>query len=952
MFGTSECACSACLAAPRSCTHPASLQPPACPSFLNEKEQPLHVIIARGARIYGFKPPGRKGEHVVSLRHFMRILTLPVFRNQARRDLAVSIVKAAQAGTVPFSDVAPLHFSESGVAMLLKASRLSTLLLPNKVASSLYCKVSNLEAMYAPALRAKLLRRKEKLGKLRSADLFFLRRRGRPLFQHWASLYQRRKRLATLLGNMERMVVHSWGRLSMQQWRDFLLQTQEAVRVQALFRGYRIRMAFYRASQARFIAQHISKARHWQIKAKYELQKAVEEELSAIVIQALVRGVVQRRRLLHKLLNRADPGTFAWRMKLRRDGTHQRHDSATVIQCAFRQFMARGIADRLWAARYEAEQAREADKAAMAEKQRRDRKAIQVVERMVAQRLEQRMAELTAQAQARETAAQVSTLQSKRQYAAKKRRMEEAAADVRKQHTQRMLEFNAEWDERHAKAVQETKEEWEGLVLHKRPGDDEQDRQRSYDIARGEYMQIAKRLAAVHHNAVDLNVVEAKTEFIESKMAEAAAATAAKRKAARTRLAAELKRELASFRTERDQARSMGNEVAASKICAFILQCRQRAAMRAILKEDWEKGYDLHRGAVFYVNRRTGTVKYKKPVFLGPTDVAIVDRWTVQHSEQGGLTFFFNPRTHALSWTQPKFTMLCPRCQADFVQFTCEEGCGDMCSACWTAAHPSHKEHLAIHSWAAKDGGRPIHYLSSWDANRMYAAAELGDDAFHGRPSVGDIDRFSRRERLAAAADSAIQGAALAASGAAQGDAEGAEQEDDGDLPDGIDVAGGRQPAVAFATGAALERVHVLEQHRASTHKEGKDASYQGEAADALLTESGAEGKAGDGGEDVQDTGGHGLLDAVEPSPEPGPGHGAQEDSTAAHESYLAPDAFDGFEGPAAGGAAAAQGGGSAEQGDDWAGYDEYGGYYDEEGGYVDGEGGYTDVNGVYYPPE
>ncbi len=719
-------------------------------SFLSEKEKPLHAIIARGTRIYSTQS---KGTPLVHVRDMLKIISLPVFRNADRRSIAISVIQALESGLVPMSSQAPMHLDESGVSMVLKASRLSKLLLRDPLHSTLTIEVSYIEAMYAPALRQKLLRRKRKLSKLRLADAFFIKRHGPPLFKHWKFLWRGKKRLVAALTRIERKITLAYSDMCLQHWRRFLLQTKSAVRVQAAFRGFRVRMAFFRASQAQFIAVQIGKLYYWKTKGRHEAQRKVLEDLASVQIQRIARGVVCRKRVVMKYITTDNPPFICLKLKLLRDGNLERHAEALTIQCAYRCFCAMRLADQLWSARHEEEQRAEREEARMKAEHTKDLAAIRVVERMVEQRLKERLEHDKAIAAAMRAANDVSTLRSKRKHEEKKRQIEVEAENLRKRQAQALLEVNAEWDEKLTQATSKEREKWEKIIFFKRPEDGTDEDRRLWDSSKSEYMDIAKKLTAKRRNALEQNVVDAKNMFIDVKLKDITTDISKQRAAARKKVAADLAGKLDSFREERAIATSSGEAAATKTICEFILRCQQRSAIRSLIRESWRKDYDLLAGEYQYINDKAKLVSKAKPMLLGNTDVPIQDRWVVVQGNYEGreLVYFFNARTHTLSWTQPEFTVMCPRCSAAFVEYTCSEGCGDMCSGCWSDAHPSSDSELAVHAWTQKLGGRPIHTLDQYDSTSIYLAGALGDSDVLQDLTSEQSKQYVSRETFASA---------------------------------------------------------------------------------------------------------------------------------------------------------------------------------------------------------
>jgi hypothetical protein len=720
-------------------------------SFLNEKEKPLYSIIARGTRIYNTQS---KGPALVHVRDMMKIISLPVFKNLDRRSIAIGTVQALQSGTVQTSSTASMHMDEHGVSMLLKASRLSKLLLRNPQLSTSEIEVTYLEGMYAPALRQKLLRRKQKLLKKRLADAFFIKKHGPVLFKHWRRLWWSKKRAITLFTAIERRVVLRFSEVCLLKWRKYLLQVAAAIRTQSAFRGYRVRMAFFRASQAKFIADRVGALYYWRSTGKHEADMKILEDLAAVQIQKVGRGVVTRKRFVAIHIATENPPRLCFLLKLRRDGNLSRHAEATTIQCAFRCFIATRAADALWLGRHNLEQRAHDEAETMKQEHAKDLAAVRVVERMVESKLLSRLAHDRSVAEAMQAANDVTTLKSKRRHTEKQRYLELESENVRKRQAAALLEFNAKWDETISKSKAAERERWESLIFFKRP---EEGSTQEWDTAKSEYMIIAKQLTSKRRNLLEQNIVDAKNAFVESKLAAISNESNQQRSKARRKLTTDLAEKLGAFRKERSAASSSGETAAGKTICDFVLRCQQRAALRSVIREAWKKDYDLMSGSYFYVNTKTKSTQPKKPLLLGLTDVEIVNTWRVMQGTFEGrlVTYFFNPKTHTLSWTQPQFTVLCYRCSLAFVEFTCNDGCGDMCTSCWAAAHPSADSFLAVHSWTAKAGGRPVHVLDQYDTAAMYASAAEGTGNAAAALSVEQRFHYAAREETVAGSSQA-----------------------------------------------------------------------------------------------------------------------------------------------------------------------------------------------------
>lgn len=691
------------------------------------------------------------------VRDMMKIVSLPVYRNKDRRAIALSTVQALESGLVPLSHQAPMHLTEEGVSMMLKASRLSKLLLRDPQASSLSISVMHIEAMYAPALRQKLLQRKQKLAKKRLADTFFLKKHAPVLFKHWKFMWRGKRRLLTALSSIERRITLKFSDLCLKHWRRLLLQTTSAVRVQCAFRGYRVRMAFFRASQAKFIADQIGRLYAWKIRGQHEAHQKVMEDLASVQIQKIGRGVVTRKRLVNKYIATPNPPYICLKLKLMRDGNLNRHSEALIIQCAYRRVCAMRIADKLWTERHESERRAMEEDAKMRAEHSKDLAAIRVVERMVDQQLKKRLKQDQAIAAAIQAARDVSTLRSRRRHEEKKRQLEEEAESVRKRQAKALLDINAEWDDKMSEAKGKEREKWEAIIFFKRPEDGTEEQLRAWDSTKAEYMDIAKQLTAKRRNNLEQNIVDAKNALVDERLKSIKSDISTQRAAARKKVAADLAGKLGAFREERVIATSSGETAATKTICDFILRCQQRAAIRAVIRESWRKHFDLLQGEYCYFNEKGKLRSSAKPMLLGDTDVEIQNRWEVLkgHYEGRDLKYFFNPRTHTLSWTQPQYTVICPRCSNFFVDYTCNEGCGDMCTRCWSEAHPSADADLAIHSWSQKLGGRAIHTLDQYDNTDVYLAGVVGDEGDINPLTAEQRAQYAARESFAESAETA-----------------------------------------------------------------------------------------------------------------------------------------------------------------------------------------------------
>ena len=687
------------------------------------------------------------------VRDMMKIISLPVYRNRDRRAIALATVKALESGSVDMSQTAPMHLTEAGVSMMLRASRLSKLLLRDPLASSLSVEVTHIEAMYAPALRQKLLRRKQKLAKKRMADNYFIRRHAPGLFKHWKFIWWGKKRLTSALASMERRITLRYSDMCLKHWRRVLLQSTSAIRAQSAYRGYRVRMAFYRASQAKFIADQVGRLYAWKIRGQHEAQQKILEDLASVQIQKIAKGVITRKWLVQKYIATPEPPFICLKLKLFRDGNLERHAEALTIQCAYRCFCAMRHADELWTQRHEAELRAEEEAVSMKAEHTKDLAAIRVVEGMVERQLKKRLTNDKAIAAAMKAARDVSTLKSKRRHEEKLRQIEREAENVRRRQAQAMLELNADWDDKLSAATAKEREHWESIIYFKRPEDGTEDQMRAWDSAKAEYMEVAKQLTAKRRNNLEQNIVDAKNVLVDQKLKVVIADVSKHRSAARKKLAADLAGQLGAFRDERAIATSSGEAAATKTICDFILRCQQRAAIRSKIRESWRKHFDLLQGEYCYINDKGKLVSRSKPLLLGDTDVSIQDRWEVLQGTFEGreLQYFFNARTHTLSWTQPHYTVMCARCSGAFVEYSCNEGCGDMCKACWAGAHPSSDSDLAVHSWEPKVGGRPIHTLDQYDNTALYVAGAMNDvDNLHVL-TAEQRSRFAAREVLAEA---------------------------------------------------------------------------------------------------------------------------------------------------------------------------------------------------------
>lgn len=716
--------------------------------WLNEKESNLQEMIARSARVMDSVPSARP--RLVTVRDLIRAIILPVHMNADRRMLALEVIQAVNAGTCPVTRTAEhgICLTEKQVVGLLQTSRMSSLLVLHD-SSRPGIPVTNLEAMFAPAVRSKLIRRKAKVVKMRKAKDWYMRRHCKAMFHNWV-LRARWKRYAQAgLDRMERIITLSWAALAFQHWFASAHQHSAATSIQAPWRGYLTRATFLRAHAAQVVATACTNWWWFMTVEREEARLCKLQTVGATAMQTLVRGVLGRKRVMMMGMAMDHIPKLAWKLKMLRDGTLHRLDAVCTIQSWVRMVLAMLHVDRLFAKRRADEEAAEQAKQRFDDKERDVATRVATIELQLERSRSVRF-DLDAQVKRQLQAAnEVSTLRSKRAWEEKQAAKEAEAAAVRSQQANAMAEFNLLWDRKITAARAESRSRWEKVVYYKRPEDDPE-AAAEWDQAYKAYMKQAQVLASKRRTQPEDNVVDAKAWFVAQRIADETGELNQAKQIARARIGQKLKDELRMFREKQAAEASMGKETAMAKIGNFVKSCLVRSVFRGRIRAQWTKWFDMLRARYEWFNSTTGVTTYAKPAVLGRVDVDIPNRWRVCYDDSGKTMFYFHARSHSLSWGQPQYTALCPRCSTQFVAFTCLDGCGRMCAACWQEVHPAADTAMATHNWEAKDGAAPVHYDEAWDNTDLYAAAAMG-----GQPppfnstsgTAGVTSELSDRER-------------------------------------------------------------------------------------------------------------------------------------------------------------------------------------------------------------
>jgi hypothetical protein len=137
-----------------------------------------------------------------------------------------------------------------------------------------------------------------------------------------------------------------------------------------------------------------------------------------------------------------------------------------------------------------------------------------------------------------------------------------------------------------------------------------------------------------------------------------------------------------------------------------------RKELRKLCYKAYTKGFNAEHAAFYYQEKRTGEIRWTKPVVLGLYDIQVKNEWVVMrdvHQDH----YYFNPHSLNMMWETPKKTTICSKCDTEFATRRCNILSACYCEKCYVAVQ-SDTPDPPILSWKPFDGGVPGSDKTSW----------------------------------------------------------------------------------------------------------------------------------------------------------------------------------------------------------------------------------------------
>ena len=641
------------------------------------------------------------GEPCIGASELARILALPTVKLKDLEFLYGIVGSAFTSRPVKPADPVKMLYTRGGLKQLLLTSILSRLFVSTSVTSD-GIRLLLIESMYAPILRKKLTKRRTQHKNIQKAVRFRLKRYCRGVIKQWKRRIFLRKLLRHTIKKFEHRKLQTLAIEKLQHWSAMSLEYRAATSIQAAWVGRKVRIAFFRAAQARFLAGQLELWWHWHKFGREEHREGIRKNDVTIQLQKLVRGVLARKDFMRRGLAVDPPIIIALRIMLRRRGIFTPEPPLAKIQGFARIVIAKNLTQILRDKRDRRNAQMLEENRLIKEQEKELRKKLEELDSFIKHRFQSRQEKLEEIKAQLETKKKMTTLAASRRMQNFYKRRDDRRNEFEETKIKRIKELNDQWKLIGGEKRVKAEEYWTNLIFYKRPPAGDPQR-KEFDEAKYLWSGKAEELALERQNHPDMNAVDAKNWFIQQKIREAAGPLDIEMENRKHELTRRLRDETQALKeTEEIEHQTYLKRLEEIRQNFFLLIVDRGELLRYVLNV-WIKGYSIESGNFFWYHQIEQRTTWAKPMLLGWSDVGIPHRWEKQ--VRHGLIYFFNPATHEYSLDPPEKAIMCINCDIEFAVSQCQQGCGEMCSRCWDILHFQSEDHeMSRHVWLNYDG--------------------------------------------------------------------------------------------------------------------------------------------------------------------------------------------------------------------------------------------------------